>query len=65
MAKKAKADTLQIKLVRSLIGSKKDQEATARSLGLRRIGDVVCQPDNEATKGKIAKITHLVEVSAN
>ena len=62
MAKKAKAATLQVKLVRSLIGAKQDQIATAYSLGLRKIGDCSEQPDNEATKGKVAKIIHLVEV---
>lgn len=62
MARKAKSATLQIKLVRSLIGVKQDQIATANSLGLRKIGDCVQQPDNEATKGKVAKIIHLVEV---
>ena len=63
MAKKAKENALQIKLVRSLIGRKKDQIATANSLGLRKIGDTVSQPDNDATKGKVAKISHLVEVT--
>ena len=61
MAKKAKAAGLQIKLVRSLIGSKKDQIATAASMGLRKIGDVANQPDNAATRGKVNKILHLVE----
>ncbi len=55
--------TYTIKLKRSLIGSKKDQIATAHSLGLRKVGHVVTQPDNEATKGKIFKISHLIEVS--
>ncbi len=62
MAKK-KSDTVQIKLVRSLIGVKKDQIATANSLGLRKIGDCVSQPDNAATQGKVAKIIHLIEVT--
>lgn len=53
----------RIKLVRSLIGCKKDQIATARSLGLKKPGQVVTQPENDATKGKIAKITHLIEVA--
>lgn len=61
MAKK-KTDTVQVKLVRSLIGAKKDQIATANSMGLRKIGDCVEQPDNAATQGKITKIIHLVEV---
>ena len=62
MATKAKK-ALQIKLVHSLIGRQKDQIATAQSLGLRKIGDYVCQPDNAATQGKVAKIIHLIEVT--
>lgn len=53
----------KIKLVKSLIGRKKDQIATAESLGLKKIGDVTTQPDNEQTKGKINKISHLIEVT--
>ncbi|MDD5923573.1 MAG: 50S ribosomal protein L30 [Clostridia bacterium] len=54
---------VNIKLTRSLIGCKKDQIATANSLGLRKIGDTTCQPDNAQTKGKVAKIIHLIEVN--
>ncbi|MBQ4155719.1 MAG: uL30 family ribosomal protein, partial [Clostridia bacterium] len=32
-------------------------------LGLKKPGDVTVQPDNAQTKGKIAKISHLVEVT--
>lgn len=52
----------QIKLVKSLSGRKKDQVATANSLGLKKIGDVTVQPENAATLGKVQKISHLVEV---
>ncbi|MFR4392996.1 MAG: 50S ribosomal protein L30 [Ruminococcus callidus] len=52
-----------IKLVKSLIGRKKEQIATANSLGLKKVGDVSVQPENEATLGKIQKISHLVEVT--
>lgn len=61
MAKKAA--TLTIKLVKSTIGCKDDQIATAKALGLNKIGDVTVQPDNAPTKGKIKKIIHLVEVT--
>ena len=54
---------LRVKLVKSLIGSKKDQIATAQALGLRKIGDETVQPDNPQTKGKVAKIIHLIEVT--
>ncbi len=54
---------IQVKLVKSLIGSTKPQIATARALGLHKIGDVSVQPDNAATQGKVRKIAHLVETS--
>ena len=54
---------IQVKLVKSLIGSTKPQIATARALGLHKIGDVTVQPDNAATMGKVRKLAHLVEVS--
>ena len=54
---------LKIKLVKSFIGRKDDQIATANSLGLRVVGDETIQPDNPCTLGKIAKISHLIEVT--
>ena len=54
---------LKVTLKKSLIGSKKDQIATAQALGLKKIGDCSVQPDNAQTQGKVAKIIHLVEVS--
>ena len=54
---------LKVKLVRGLAGKRKDHVAIAASLGLKRTGDVSVQPDNEATRGKIAKISHLIKVT--
>ena len=54
---------VKVKLVKSIIGCKKDQIATAQALGLKKVGDVSVQPDNAQTKGKVAKIVHLIEVS--
>lgn len=54
---------LKVTLIKSLIGSKKDQIATARALGLTKVGDSSLQPDNAQTKGKVAKIIHLIQVS--
>ena len=64
----AKKDNLakndaEIAQIRSKISSIEKQIATAESLGLRKISDVSVQPDNEATRGKINVIAHLVEVS--
>lgn len=53
---------VKIKLIKSFAGRKKDQIATAHSLGLKKIGDCVSQPDNEQTRGKIKKITHLIKI---
>ncbi len=53
---------MSIKLVKSLNGRLEKHIATAHSLGLRRIGDTTVQPDNAATKGKIALIGYLLEV---
>ncbi|MDY3281005.1 50S ribosomal protein L30 [Dysosmobacter sp.] len=52
-----------IKLVKSLNGRLDKQVATANSLGLRKIGDVTVQPDNDQTRGKIAKIGYLLQVT--
>ena len=64
-AKKAevKAGTVTVKLTKSLSGRGAKQIATAKSLGLKKIGDVTVQPDNAQTAGKIAKIIHMVAVT--
>ena len=54
---------LKIKLVKGFIHKKDYHNATAISLGLRKIGAETLQPDNAATRGKIAKIAHMVEVT--
>ena len=40
-----------------------EQIATAHSLGLRKIGQVTIQPDNTQTRGKIAKIGFMLQVT--
>ena len=54
---------LNIKLVKSLSGRLEKHIATANSLGLRKIGDITVQPDNDQTRGKIAKIGYLLQVT--
>jgi len=63
MAPRKKNAGLKVKLVKSTIGSKKDQIATAHALGLFKIGDEKVQPKNDQTQGKINKISHLIEVT--
>ena len=59
-AKKTK--TLKITLVKSPIGAVPKQRATVESMGLRKIGKSVILPDNDATRGQIRQVSHLVKV---
>ena len=61
MAKK-KASTIRIRQIKSPIGYPHGQRDVLRSLGLRRIRHEVVRPDNEAVRGMVDKISHLVEV---
>ena len=54
---------LRIKLVKSLNGRLEKLILTAHSLGLRKIGQETVQPDNTQTRGKIAKIGYLLQVT--
>jgi large subunit ribosomal protein L30 len=54
---------LKVKLVKSLSGRKEKHILTAHSLGLKKIGDVTVQPDNPQTRGKLSKISYLLQVS--
>ncbi len=52
----------KITLVKSLIGRKPNQVATAKALGLTKIGQTVVKEENEAIKGQIITIAHMVKV---
>jgi len=54
---------LKIKLVKSLNGRRDKHIATAKSLGLKKIGSETTQPDNPQTRGKIAQISYLIKVA--
>ena len=57
------AATLKIRLVRSPIGAPAKLKKVVKGLGLRRINQTVERPDNDAIRGMVRKIPHLVEVS--
>ena len=54
---------LKIKLVKSLSGRLDKHIATAKSLGLTKIGSETTQPDNPQTRGKIEQIKFMIEVT--
>ncbi len=51
----------KVTLVKSLIGAKPNQKATAKSLGLCKIGDSIIHEDNAVLAGKVKVISHLVK----
>ncbi len=59
---KKKEKQLKVTLVKSTISSLKDQKATVVALGLRKLNQSVTKPDNDATRGMIFKVKHLVNV---
>jgi len=60
--KEVTGKTIKVTLVRSPIGYTKDQKATVKALGLRRMHQTVEQTDNPAVRGMIQKIIHLVKI---
>ncbi|MBP3366421.1 MAG: 50S ribosomal protein L30 [Treponema sp.] len=53
---------VRITLVRSVIGQKPAKRATVRSLGLKKISSSVEHEANDAIRGMIASVSHLVKV---
>jgi large subunit ribosomal protein L30 len=53
---------LKITQVRSGIGRKQNQRETLRTLGLKRLHDVVVKEDRPEIRGMVHTVTHLVTV---
>lgn len=53
---------LKVTQVRSPIGGKPNHRQTLRSLGLKRINDVVVKEDRPEIRGMVHTVTHLVKV---
>ena len=53
---------LKVQQQRSTIGCKKNQRDTLRTLGLKRIGDVVVKEDRPEIRGMVRAVRHLVVV---
>ena len=56
------ADKLKITLVKSPIGAVPKQRKTIEALGLRKMHKTVEMPNNDAIKGMIQQVRHLVKV---
>ncbi|MGH3384657.1 MAG: 50S ribosomal protein L30 [Nocardioidaceae bacterium] len=53
---------LKVKQTRSGIGRHQNQRDTLRTLGLKRIGDVVVKEDRPEIRGMLSAVSHLVVV---
>ncbi|MCM1289844.1 MAG: 50S ribosomal protein L30 [Corallococcus sp.] len=53
---------MKVTLVKSTAGSLKEHQATVKALGLTKIRTSNVLPDNDATRGMIFKVKHLVAV---
>ena len=56
------ADKLKVTLVKSTIGAIPKQVKTVEALGLTKLNKSVELPNNDAVKGMIFKVRHLVKV---
>jgi large subunit ribosomal protein L30 len=53
---------LKVQQMRSTIGCKQNQRDTLRTLGLKRIGDVVVKEDRPEIRGMLHTVRHLIVV---
>ena len=66
MAKKKTADAgagkIKIQYFRSTIAFPTKQKEIVRSLGLRKLNQVVERPDTPSMRGAVAKVPHLLRI---
>ena len=56
------SEDIEIKLIKSLIGSKSNQRNSVKGLGLYKLGQVVLIKSTPENRGMIEKVKHLLEV---
>ena len=56
------ADKLKVTLVKTPIGAIPKQKATVEALGLKKLNKTVELPNNDAVRGMIWHVKHLVKV---
>jgi large subunit ribosomal protein L30 len=54
--------TIRIQYYRSFIASPKTHKTIVRSLGLRKLNQIVERPDNDSMRGAVAKVPHLLRI---
>ena len=61
-ANKETAGKIRIEYYRSFIAAPKTHKTIVRSLGLRKLNQVVERPDTDAMRGAVAKVPHLLRI---
>jgi large subunit ribosomal protein L30 len=54
--------TIRIQYYRSVIAATKKHKEIVRSLGLRKLNQIVERPDTPAMRGYVAKVPHLLRI---
>ena len=53
---------IRIEYYRSFIASPKTHKTIVRSLGLRKLNQIVERPDTDSMRGAVAKVPHLLRI---
>lgn len=53
---------IRIQYYRSFIASPETHKTIVRSLGLRKLNQIVERPDNKSMRGAVAKVPHLLRI---
>ena len=61
-SKKAADKKIKVTLVKSPIGAIPKHRKTVEAMGLRKLNHSVELPDNDATRGMVQQVCHLVKV---
>ncbi|MEG1848000.1 MAG: 50S ribosomal protein L30 [Lachnospiraceae bacterium] len=55
---------LKVTLVKSTIGAVPKHKLTVKAMGLKKLNKTVILPDNDATRGMVQQVNHLVKVES-
>ena len=53
---------IRIQYYRSFIAAPETHKTIVRSLGLRKLNQIVERPDNDSMRGAVAKVPHLLRI---
>ena len=62
MTAKKKTNTIRVQQIKSAIGYNKKQREVLKGMGIRKMQQIVELPDNDASRGMVFKVRHLVRV---